>query len=164
MEIFSALLPICAGNSLVPGEFPAQRPVTRGFDVFFDLRLNNRLSKQSWGLWFETLSRPLWRHCNRITAVPILNPARQLENDITDITDQTYVQHGTCVPLTNRKNTMQFANIFQYTLLMYRVCSINRFQFLYLNCLLHPLLKIEIIHPYIANCIWGCQHDSLRCD
>ena len=48
----------------VPGEFPAQRPVTRSFDVFFDLRLNKRLSKQSWGWWFETLSRPLWRHCS----------------------------------------------------------------------------------------------------
>ena len=64
METFSALLAICAGNSPVPGEFPAQRPVTRSFDVFFDLRLNKRLSKQSWGWWFETLSRPLWRHCN----------------------------------------------------------------------------------------------------
>ena len=47
-----------------PGEFPAQRPVTRSFDVFFDLRLNKRLSKQSWGWWFETKSRPLWRQCN----------------------------------------------------------------------------------------------------
>ena len=55
---------ICAGNSPVPGEFPAQRPVTRSFDVFFDLSLNKRLSKQSWGWWFETLSCPLWRHCN----------------------------------------------------------------------------------------------------
>ena len=55
---------ICAGNSPVPGEFPTQRPVTRSFDVFFDLRLNKRLSKQSWGWWFETLSPPLWRHCN----------------------------------------------------------------------------------------------------
>ena len=62
METFSALLAICAGNSPVPGEFPAQRPVTRIFDVFFDLGLNKRLSKQSWGWWFETLSRPLWRH------------------------------------------------------------------------------------------------------
>ena len=26
--------------------------------------LNKRLSKQSWGWWFETLSRPLLRHCN----------------------------------------------------------------------------------------------------
>ena len=28
----------------------------------FDLCLNKRLSKQSWGWWFETPSRPLWRH------------------------------------------------------------------------------------------------------
>ena len=53
MEIFSALLAICAGNSPVPGEFPTQRPVTRSFDVFFDLRLNKRLSKQSLGWWLE---------------------------------------------------------------------------------------------------------------
>ena len=62
METFSELLAICAGNSPVPGEFPGQRPVTRSFDVFFDLRLNKRLSKQPWGWWFETLSRPFWRH------------------------------------------------------------------------------------------------------
>ena len=46
------------------GEFPTQSPVTRSFDVFFDLRPNKQLSKQSWGWWFETPSRPLWRHCN----------------------------------------------------------------------------------------------------
>ena len=67
METFSALLAICAGNSSVPGEFPAQRPVTRNFDIFVYLRLNKRLRKQSWGWWFETLSRPLWRHCNVTT-------------------------------------------------------------------------------------------------
>ena len=49
METFSALLAICAGNSPVSGYFPAQRPVPRSFDVFFDLHLNKRLSKQSWG-------------------------------------------------------------------------------------------------------------------
>ena len=64
METFFASLAICAGNSPVTGEFPAQRPVTRIFEVFFDLRLNKRLSKQSWGWWFEMVSRPLWRHCN----------------------------------------------------------------------------------------------------
>ena len=64
METFSALLAICAGNSPVTGEFSTQRPVTRSFDVFFDMRLGERLSKQSWGLWFETPSRPLWRHIN----------------------------------------------------------------------------------------------------
>ena len=41
---------ICAGNSPLTGEFPAQRPVTRSFDIFFDLRLNKRLSKQPWRL------------------------------------------------------------------------------------------------------------------
>ena len=66
METFAALLAICEGNSPVPGEFPAQRPVTRSFDAFFDLRLNKRLSEQSWGWWFETLSRPLWRHRNAL--------------------------------------------------------------------------------------------------
>ena len=55
METFSALLAIC--------EFPTQRPVTRNFDVYFDLRPNNRLSKQSWGWWYETPSRLLW--CRR---------------------------------------------------------------------------------------------------
>ena len=52
------------GKFTGPRWIPAQRPVTRSFDVFFDLRLNKRLSKQSWGWWFETLSCPLWRHCN----------------------------------------------------------------------------------------------------
>ena len=64
METFSALLVICAGNSPVPGEFPSQRPVARSFDVFFDLPLNKRLSKQSWGWWFETPSWSLWRQCS----------------------------------------------------------------------------------------------------
>ena len=64
METLSALLAICAGNSPVPGEFPAQRPVTRSFDVFFDLHPNKRLSKHSRGWWFETPSRSLWRHRN----------------------------------------------------------------------------------------------------
>ena len=40
METFSALLAPCAGNSLVTGEFRSQRPVTRSFDVFLNLRLN----------------------------------------------------------------------------------------------------------------------------
>ena len=64
METFSALLAICPGISPISGEFPTQRPVTRSFDVFFDLHLNKRLNKQSWCWWFETLSHPLWRNCN----------------------------------------------------------------------------------------------------
>ena len=48
----------------VSGEFPAQRPVTRSYNVFFHLCLNKWLSKQSWGWWFETPSPSLWRHRN----------------------------------------------------------------------------------------------------
>ena len=104
MEIFSALLAI--GNSSVTGEFPAQRPVTWSFDVFFDLFLKARFlplapsklklcsanhragyfsnlagdwlsivwayseqetENRPW--WFETPSRPLWRHCNEFQII-----------------------------------------------------------------------------------------------
>ena len=61
---FPRCWPFVQGNSPVPGEFPAQRPVTRSFDVFFDLRLNKRLSKEHRRRWFETPSRSLWGHCN----------------------------------------------------------------------------------------------------
>ena len=64
METFSALVALYAGNSPVTGEFPAQRPVMRIFDVSLDLRLNKRLSKQSSGWWFQTPSHSLWRHRN----------------------------------------------------------------------------------------------------
>ena len=62
-SIFRVTGPLC-GEFTVTGEFPAQRPVTRNFDVFFDPRLNKRLSKHSWGWWFEMPSGSLWRHCN----------------------------------------------------------------------------------------------------
>ena len=62
-NIFRVTGTLC-GEFTGPGEFPTQRPVTRSFDVFFDLRLNKRLSKQPWGWWFETPSLSLWHHCN----------------------------------------------------------------------------------------------------
>ena len=64
MKTFFALLALCAGNSPVSDEFPTQRPATQSFDVFFDLGLNKRLSKQSKRWWFETQSCSLWRHRN----------------------------------------------------------------------------------------------------
>ena len=64
IETLSALLAFCVWNSQVTGEFPSQRPVTRSFDVFFDLRLNKPLGKQSWGWWFGVPSRSLWCHCH----------------------------------------------------------------------------------------------------
>ena len=61
METFSGPY---EGNPPVTGGFPLSRPVTRSFDIFIDLRLNKRLSKQSIRRWFETPSRSLWHHCN----------------------------------------------------------------------------------------------------
>ena len=83
IETFSALLALCAGNSPVTGEFPTQRPVTRGFDISFDLRLNKLLNKQSWCWWFETPSCSLWRHCNVRVVI--------LENDSQTQSDNTYL-------------------------------------------------------------------------
>ena len=67
-NIFRVTGHLC-GESPVSGEVPAQRPVARSFDIFFDLRLNKRLSKQSWSWWFETLSCPLWRQCDEVNAM-----------------------------------------------------------------------------------------------
>ena len=76
-NIFRVTGHLC-GDSPVTGEFPAKRQVTRSFYVFFDLRPNKPVSKQSWGWWFETLSRPLWHHCNalcfRLFGCPFVRP------------------------------------------------------------------------------------------
>ena len=64
METVSVLLAICAGNSPGPLNSPHKGQWRGALMFFIYLRLNKRLSKQSWGWWFETLSRPLWSHCN----------------------------------------------------------------------------------------------------
>ena len=63
--IFRVTGPLC-GEVTAHGEFLSQRPVTRSFDVFFDLCLDKRLSKHSRRRWFETQFASLWRHCNVI--------------------------------------------------------------------------------------------------
>ena len=62
-NIFRVTGPLCR-EFTGPGESPSQRPVTRSFDAFFDLRLNKQLTKQLWGWWFETPSWPLLHQCN----------------------------------------------------------------------------------------------------
>ena len=64
-NIFHVTGPLC-GDFTGHRWIPAQRPVTRSFDVFFDLRLNKRLSKQSRRRWFETPSHSLWRICSEL--------------------------------------------------------------------------------------------------
>ena len=62
------------GEFTGPDDFPAQRPVTRSLDVFFDLRPNKRLCKQSWGWWFETPPWSLWGLCNAISKLFVYWP------------------------------------------------------------------------------------------
>ena len=89
------------GNSPVTGEFPSQRPVTRSFDVFFDLHLNKQLSKQSWGWWFEMPSHPLCCHCNDI-----------LLSVMTLVL--TYLQNRERVPFTHLKLENKIFNTCQW--------------------------------------------------
>ena len=56
--------PFVRGIHWSPVYYPQQKPVMRSFDIFFDLSQNERMSKQSWGWWFETPSCSLLRHCN----------------------------------------------------------------------------------------------------
>ena len=111
METYSALLALCAGNSPVSGELPAQRPVTRSFDAFLGLHLINLLSKHSRGWWFETLSHLLWRHCNGTEVSkreflhdrPWISPwIKSISNEL-DITCHVFVSqlHGHCDVIAN---------------------------------------------------------------
>ena len=91
----SALLALCVGNSPVTSEFRAQRPVVQSFDIFFDLRLNKQLSKQSWGWWFAMPSHSLWHQCNvtcKISAILFRSQCAKsapiLPNDIQPISLQ----------------------------------------------------------------------------
>ena len=79
-NIFCVTGPLCG-----TGEFPSQWPVTWSFDVFFDLRLNSRVSKQSPGWWFEMPSCSLWRHCYEYHA--ILKKADEIPWDFTPARD-----------------------------------------------------------------------------
>ena len=63
METFSALMALCAENSLVTGEFSSERPVRQTFSCFLWSRLIKQC-KQSRRRWFQTPSRSLWCHGN----------------------------------------------------------------------------------------------------
>ena len=66
METFSVILALCVGNSPVASEFPSQRPVTRSFDVFFDLRLNKWWVNNRDARDLRCHRGPLWCHCNEL--------------------------------------------------------------------------------------------------
>ena len=61
---------------------------------------NKPLSKQSWGWWFETLSRPLWRHCNDtanlylVITVSVDHPSLNDARPSTDTASDYQFRHG----------------------------------------------------------------------
>ena len=81
-NIFCVAGHLC-GDFLTTGELPSQMPATRSFDVFFYLRLNKRLSIQSWRRWFETSSCSLCRGCNALITVTISDMASQITGNST---------------------------------------------------------------------------------
>ena len=81
METFSALLALCAGNSPITGEFPFQIPVTRIFDVFFELCLNKWLNNREAGdlirhrAHYDVTFMHIWwvsRHSDRVIRKPYM--------------------------------------------------------------------------------------------
>ena len=62
-NFFRVIDPLC-GECTGHGWIPHAKASDAELWCFFDQRLNKRLSKQSWGWWFETQSLSLWRHFN----------------------------------------------------------------------------------------------------
>ena len=91
METFSALLAICVENSPVTGEFPAQRPVTRSLDVFFEMRPHKRLINNGEAASFETPLHPLWRHCNYMHVWIFSKQHRQINVKISLLSFSSYL-------------------------------------------------------------------------
>ena len=121
-NIFRVTGPLC-GEFTGPGEFPTQRPVTRSFGVFFDLRLNKRLSKQSWGWWFETPSWSLWRQWNAIpTQWLLIIPG--YDRRVIELTMGNFISKYcqflySDIPIPNCFSSMIWQQVFKYNLLNY---------------------------------------------
>ena len=97
------------GEFTGPSEFPTQRPVTRSFGVFFDLRLNKRLNKQPWGWWFETQSRPLWRQCNvQITCDTHFRTADVCCYNVSENSDIDGSVQGCNISISNALGILQY--------------------------------------------------------
>ena len=148
MKTFSTLLALCAGNSPVTGEFPSQRPMTRSFDVFSDLRLNKRLNKQSWGWWFETPSRPLWRH--RKDEIHPKPPWKLL---------QTYSTKKTMHPVSLMKRSINPSFISRMDVVTFVTSNCRPFQWLHMNVMGSFITRNSnvFVSCKSINCQW-CDH------
>ena len=157
-NIFRVTGPLC-------GEFtdlrwnPLTKPVTRSFDVVFDLRLDKRLSKQSWGWWFETPSCSLWRHCNVIISHTARSPDNTNQyNKILNAAHMMTSWHGNSfsIPFVNtlrpRQNGRHFPDDFKCFswMKMYEF----RLDQIMLGADLHTMVIYVLILKYI-DISWG---------
>ena len=109
MESFSVSIALCAWNSPVTGEFLSQRPVMRSLDVAFNMCLNKRLSKQSWGWRFYMPSCSLWRH----TAIN----HRGVRHILECLPTITHLYHSEVIPVA-----LQLLQCGSLTLLLHLEC------------------------------------------
>ena len=125
---------LLCGDFTGPGEFPTQRPVTWNFDVFFDLRLNKRLSKQPWGWWFEMPSWSLWRQCN-------VSMSLQLGSQRCCCLF-TWFCHQQMAKPGNKTATPPWPNQNEICVLIY--CVINKFYYISLLVYGHTILYLRM--------------------
>ena len=100
------IMALCEGNPPVTGGFPSQKPITRGFDVFFDLCLNKQL-KKSRRRWFETPSRSLWRHCNESPRHLFQVSSHVIHILISQLRSYSLQIHNRMITTSIRKTTSQ---------------------------------------------------------
>ena len=155
-NIFRVTGPLC-GEFTGPGEFPTQRSVTRSFDVYVDLRLNIRLSKQPWGWWFDTPSCPLWCQCNVYESVvndQLLEFFSRLFNDLIGAYRKGYSCQSLVVKcIDNWKNVLD-KQMFIGTLFM----GLSKA----FDCLPHSLVQYipRNLHTVLLcfALLWLCNH------
>ena len=151
-NIFHVTGHMCGEFTGPPVNSPPQRPVMRSFDVFFDLRLIKRLRKQSWGWWFEMLSRPLWRYCNDwndITYSGAWDYHNQIVDSYTTLLSVSSLSIGLCTAVCPIQYRETMWSRFMWPLV---ICTINKSPltfFVYSNnvtCFMCNILN--------AICIW----------
>ena len=149
------------GKFTGPGEFPTHRPVTRSFDVFFDLRLNKPLSKQSWGWWFETLSRSLWRHRNDL-AWEIIN----VKSSVHSVTKWPVVRLKECIisPQILRSPKKLSLSIGMRSAIPSSYIGNHQSKMLtdWSCCLVNLMNNWVIIVRYVALCHYSCMIETIN--
>ena len=134
---FPRYWPFVGGDSPATGEFLAQRPVTRSFNVFFDLRLNKHLSKQSWEWWFETASSSLWLQCNETHSGSLMLLYCLLSCMCYFPYDEVFLKYTyrphVCITITICKISRQYVALFSSLLLQFRLYRLRYNVMIYIN-------------------------------